>query len=105
MPLDLTRTSLLVLIKEKSDHGYSLHKRLMATGVTTPISTGALYRCLRKMESDEFLVTTWNTPKAGPASRVYSLTSTGEQELKEQVDLVQREVLGLRRILNIYRSC
>ncbi len=70
----------LVLLREKSSHGYELMERLEDFGFEQ-INPGTLYRTLRQMENEGLCKSEWETPEGGPARRTYSVTEAGEEYL------------------------
>jgi len=46
------------------------------------MNPGTFYRTLRQMEKDGMVSSTWDTSEAGPAKRIYSITTAGEAYLK-----------------------
>ena len=70
----------LVMLREKSSHGYELMERIAQFGFES-INPGTLYRTLRKMEKEGLCETRWEPSNGGPACRVYSVTNAGEAYL------------------------
>jgi PadR family transcriptional regulator, regulatory protein PadR len=77
---------LLLLLCRRSGHGYDLQRRLEALGVIT--ESGAMYRALRRLESDGFAESSWAKSVAGPRRRLYNVTSTGRRELDQLVGAI-----------------
>src|SRR5919112_3303050 len=76
----LTPVALLTL-REKSSYGYELMNRIAKFGFEA-INPGTLYRALRHMEKEGLCKSEWETSNgAGPACRMYSVTSAGEAYL------------------------
>ncbi|MGM9928541.1 MAG: poly-beta-hydroxybutyrate-responsive repressor [Bacillus sp. (in: firmicutes)] len=71
---------LLLLLKDWNAHGYELMQKLMQFGLHS-IDQGNFYRILRQLEKDELVTSVWDTSSQGPAKRIYSITSAGEQYL------------------------
>jgi PadR family transcriptional regulator PadR len=86
---------LLTLLKEKPRHGYSILSDLVALGIDT-LHPSVVYRILRDLEELEWIQSDWeNDETQGPPRRVYRLTTTGEDalrnwqnELKKKQDLI-----------------
>jgi PadR family transcriptional regulator, regulatory protein PadR len=66
----------LVLLREESSYGYELMDRLEEFGFEQ-IRAGTLYRTLRRMEKEGLCKSEYETPKGGPARRMYSITEAG----------------------------
>lgn len=75
----------LYLLKVKGrTHGYDLAGAMNDCALTdSVIEPGALYRTLRRLEENGFVVSIWDVSGAGPARRVYELTPKGEEHLRE----------------------
>lgn len=72
---------LLLLLFERSGHGYDLIDRLKALGLPD-VEPGHVYRVLRGLERDRSLISGWETAGAGPARRCYQLTAKGRDDLR-----------------------
>jgi DNA-binding PadR family transcriptional regulator len=80
------RLALLSLLEDGPKHGYQLMKDLEAkSGGLYRASAGAIYPTLQQLE-DEGLVTS----EQADGRRVYRLTDTGKQELKDSAETVQK---------------
>lgn len=75
----------LHLLKTKGQtHGSELVKALHEHALTDSIiEPGALYRTLRRLEENGHVVSNWDVGGAGPARRIYELTASGEEHLRE----------------------
>lgn len=71
---------LLLLIYERPGHGYDLIERLSRLGMTD-VEPGHVYRVLRHLEQQRYVVSGWVTSGTGPARRRYELTEAGLAEL------------------------
>jgi PadR family transcriptional regulator PadR len=96
------RIAMLVLLKERECHGYELFRRLATTGFVGPSAT-QIYRLLRTMERTGLINATWDLSDKGPARRVYSLTPSGDQYLRDQVPSLLAERDALQVVLASYR--
>jgi PadR family transcriptional regulator, regulatory protein PadR len=91
LPKDFARPCLLLLLRERDAHGYELAESLCAFGFDHS-DPGALYRALRKLESQGLVDSDWERSDSGPQKRVYSLTEAGIEELdKRATDLAEGE--------------
>ena len=71
-------------------HGYELARSLNEHALTDSIiEPGALYRTLRRLEENGFVVSNWDVSGAGPARRIYELTSSGEEHLAEWTEVMK----------------
>lgn len=85
-PSELVVPCLLLLLGERSGHGYELVERLKGFGFAES-GTGPVYRELRRLEGGGLVRSTWQVSQTrGPARRVYSLTPLGGKALARCVD-------------------
>lgn len=91
----------LYLLKTKGrTHGYDLARALNDNALTdSRIEPGALYRTLRRLEENGFVVSAWDVKGGGPARRLYDLTSDGEEHLREWMVVLERLSLSLARFV------
>ena len=74
--------ALLVLLREKPRHGYTLLNDLDALGMGT-MHPSMVYRTLREMEDLAWVQSDWDTTQTqGPPRRTYNLTQQGEEVLQ-----------------------
>ncbi len=86
----LVEPCLLILLQERSRHGYELIAALVRFGLEPALlDSGLVYRALREMEEAGWVVSSWETGGSGPARRVYGLTAAGQEAL-----VAWREELG-----------
>jgi PadR family transcriptional regulator, regulatory protein PadR len=91
LPKDFLRPCLLLLLREGEAHGYQLLERVAVFGFDDS-DPGALYKALRRLESDGLVRSSWERSDSGPRKRVYSLTEGGVKELDHRAtDLAEGE--------------
>lgn len=71
---------ILLSIREWNSYGYELMERARTFGFEA-MNTGTVYRKLRQMEENGVLESSWETPRGGPARRMYAITDAGEAYL------------------------
>lgn len=73
----------LFLLKQRGKtYGYELVGALEEHSLTdSKVEHGALYRTLRRLEENGFVVSNWDVSGSGPARRLYELTDEGEEHL------------------------
>lgn len=86
-PRKLLTAWLLLLLGREATHGYELRRRLRANGLVT--DAAAMYRLLRKLESDGQAESFWGERVAGPRRRLYRLTPQGLRDLEALVCVVK----------------
>jgi len=73
---------LLLFLSEGDVHGGALWNRISDIIPSRwEVDSGAVYRVLRDLEEKGCLTSYWNTDDAGPAKRLYHITSDGLDEL------------------------
>jgi len=81
-------------------HGYDLIAGVNELGLTdTPVDAGAIYRCLRGLEEEGAVVSTWDTGGGGPARRNYELTAAGKARLQSWVQVIERRADAMRKFV------
>jgi PadR family transcriptional regulator, regulatory protein PadR len=96
----------LYLLKIKGGaHGYTLAADLNEYALSDSlVEPGALYRTLRRLEENGYVVSTWDVEGGGPARRLYDLTPAGEEHLREWMAVLERLSLSLGRFVTDVRS-
>ena len=82
--------SLLLLLRERSLHGYELLDRLPELGVEGRVDIGNLYRLLRALEQEGLVASEWSDQLPGPAKRTYELTADGRRVLDTWAEALRR---------------
>jgi PadR family transcriptional regulator PadR len=94
---------LLLLLHRDETHGYDMLERLQEFGFgEDAVDSSVVYRHLRDMEDQGYVVSTWDTEGGGPPRRVYQLTPEGDTYLAWWINGLRstREVLD--RFLRAY---
>jgi PadR family transcriptional regulator PadR len=73
---------ILAIIQEGEIYGYELAEKLQKYGFKS-FSEGTIYPLLLRMQKENLVTTTLKKSTAGPKRKYYSLTSKGEEELKQ----------------------
>src|SRR4030042_6103027 len=90
--------ALLLLLAEKSSHGYELTERYSEFGFTEAgYDPGAIYRTLKLLEADGFIKSRWKTGSTGPAKKIYSITPEG-------IEMMSSWESDIKRRLNIFEQ-
>lgn len=97
---------ILFLLQQKGQsYGYDLAGDLNNHSLTdAEIERAALYRTLRQLEASGHVVSEWDTSQPGPARRLYHLTDSGRQHLKEWEVVLDRLAASLVRLVDDIRS-
>ncbi len=87
-PRNFQRPCLLLLLQERSAHGYDLVERLHASFIDDT-DAGGVYRTLRALEREGLVRSSWCLSNAGPARRTYALTPAGVEALRQQAETLE----------------
>ena len=93
---------LLLLLAQSSSYGYSLVEGLSQFGLSYEPSI--VYRNLRQMEKEGYLVSKWDTEGSGPARRYYQITPEGEEYLRSWTVTIRQNKQRLERFLKLYKE-
>lgn len=95
--------SLLLLLKVKPGYGYELMQRIDEMGLFNgPADPAAVYRTLRKLESNKLVQSAWDTQNTGPARRCYRITAAGQKSLKTWRSLIAERKKSLEQLLRMF---
>jgi poly-beta-hydroxybutyrate-responsive repressor len=97
-PRNFIQPCLLLLLRERSDHGYDLIDRLRELHAVDG-DAGVVYRALRSLEKAGMVRSSWEASDAGPARRTYRLTTLGVATLDRQADVLEQT----HRTLHLFR--
>ncbi|HSF61755.1 MAG TPA: helix-turn-helix transcriptional regulator [Gaiellaceae bacterium] len=89
--------ALLFLLADGSAHGYELLDRLPSLTGEERVDVGNVYRMLRGLEEEGFVVSEWRSDLPGPAKRTYTLTNQGRALFVSWLDSLE----GLRDGLTV----
>ena len=86
----LSQPTILTLLAQSDEplHGYVIAQQAAHTpmfGGRKPDATG-IYRTLRRLEDAGYVTSAWDTPEAGSAKRLFTLTDLGRKCLRRWVD-------------------
>jgi len=98
LPRNYLRPCLLLLLAEGTSHGYELLDQVTALGLEQ-VDPGGLYRCLRAMDEEGLVRSTWEPSSSGPARRTYQLTDEG----REWLHVLAGSLAEVARSLTVYR--
>ena len=97
--------AILTILASGPAHGYRIVQQAAETpvlGGNRPNPTG-VYRVLRALEQQGFVVSTWDLSDRGPARRSYRLTSAGRQCLNRWIETLDDYRRAIGRLLSTAR--
>lgn len=96
---------LLLLLYEKSTHGYELMESMNRLGLWEGVpDAGAVYRHLRRLEEEGLVRSHWSTSGPGPARRRYEITPEGVDYLHDWAVTIRRNKAALETFLRRYED-
>lgn len=95
---------ILLALTQKAMHGGAIHSFLQESLPSFHTDTGAVYRCLQEMEKHGAVESVWDTSEAGPAKRIYHMTSLGWEKLEECKQDIEDRVANLTYFLHEYEQ-
>lgn len=104
--LGLVQPAVLLLILEKSRHGYAILDELKTRGfLPQNVDAGNVYRILRRMETDGLVESSWVKAEGkGPKRRSYKITEVGKNTLYEEALELAQKAQYIELFLSTFRS-
>ena len=94
---------ILRILYETHTHGYALIEKINSyQSGRRPIQPGSLYTILRRMEKDGLLASAWDDENSRLNRRVYRLTESGVQRLKDGQIMVTNQLNILHDLEQFY---
>ncbi|HBE02778.1 MAG TPA: hypothetical protein DC049_09935, partial [Spirochaetia bacterium] len=93
----------LLILARGMSYGYEIIEMLKkGILVETNPDAGAVYRILRCLEKNQYIISAWNTAKAGAAKRMYTITDSGRGYLARWAENIKTKRDCLNSILKEY---
>ncbi len=97
--------ALLLLIREAPSHGYELMDQYSEFNFTgAGPDPGAIYRTLKVLESEDYIISQWDTKDSGPAKKIYSITDKGNGLLAEWAEEIEGKIDIFKLFLTRYKK-
>lgn len=90
---------ILAAIARGDAHGYAIAASLKALGLGD-VKGGTLYPALARLEAGGLVVPRWEVGEAGPARKLYALTTAGWAGLRDRAAAWRAQVDGAARLLD-----
>lgn len=94
-------TCLLLLLRDRQDHGYALAEQLGNFGFGD-VNVSTLYRVMRRMENEGCVTSSWEEGGKGPQKRVYAITDKGRAALEGQIEKFEQRRTCIDALLRAY---
>lgn len=99
----LIQLLVLRILHEKPSHGYQIMEELEKITAEKYIpETGAIYTMLRRMEERGLVTSEWEKKEAGADRRIYTLTETGVNFLKQGLEMVKSRRELMEKLVQFY---
>lgn len=99
---DEVRTLVLHVLLREPSHGYAIARAVeRGSGELLRLGEGTLYPVLRALEQDGLVVSEWETLDAGPARKVYRITTAGRAECTRRVAEWRDRVSAIGAVLGV----
>ncbi|MBS4032417.1 MAG: helix-turn-helix transcriptional regulator [Clostridiales bacterium] len=96
---------LLLLLAEKSAHGYELMDNLEQFGFDPRCQDpGQIYRYLRRMETEGLVESAWESGDSGPARRSYQITGDGLSLLASWMKTLEKRITIINKLITRYQQ-
>ncbi len=96
---------ILFLLKEKPAHGYEIMEKLSSLAFLDSIpDPSVVYRHLRNLEEEGKVESELVPGSGGPARKVYSMTSGGEDYLRMWILKIRRRKGSLETFLKVFEE-
>ena len=97
--------SILIALYGKPSYGYELIQGIHQYGfIAGQAPPGMIYRHLRQLEEEGLVSSEWETDGAGPAKRMYKITSEGKELLALWVEYMEKQANTLNNFVKQYRE-
>lgn len=95
---------ILLFLTKKPSYGFELLKDFEMNLPHNIIDSAAIYRCLKNLETNEFVKSEWDTTATGAAKKYYTITDSGYEELAEYKKDIEMRYQSLGFFLDSYES-
>ena len=83
-------------------HGYAIARRIeQVAGGTAPLSQGAIYPALMRLERRGWIRTKWGISETKRKVKFYELTRAGARQLQEEIESREQSASMMARFLGV----
>jgi DNA-binding PadR family transcriptional regulator len=102
----LVQPAILAVLSRGPSHGYQIAEEIskMPNSAGEKPDTSGIYRFLKSMEKKGLVVSSWETPSAGHAKRLFEITKDGEACLSSWVDTLEQYLATITSLLETTRT-
>jgi len=96
---------LLLILNKKSAHGYELVELANQYALTDSfIDAAVVYRTLRELEVNGYVISKWEIKEGRPARRTYTITEAGKKLLADWIIIIENQKESLEKFLKEYKE-
>ena len=97
--------SLLLFLSRRPSHGYQLIEDMKSLGFhENEVDIGAVYRNLRKLEAEGFVVSSWEKGESRRKRRNYQITLSGSVLLDQWAARIKERTKALEKFIRVYEG-
>jgi PadR family transcriptional regulator PadR len=98
----LLEPALLAALAARPGHGYDLRRAVEElSGGLVCMDPGGMYRVLRRLEEESYIVSKWSTGEHGPHRREYELTDEGRSLLRQWAEHLRERERVFRSVIDL----
>ncbi|HEY5478948.1 MAG TPA: PadR family transcriptional regulator [Gaiellaceae bacterium] len=98
----LLEPALLAALAARPSHGYDLRRAVEElSGGLVCMDPGGMYRVLRRLEEESYIVSKWSTGEHGPQRREYELTDQGRSLLRQWAEHLRERERVFRSVIEL----
>jgi len=98
----LLEPALLAALAARPSHGYDLRRAVEElSGGLVCMDPGGMYRVLRRLEEESYIVSKWSSGEHGPHRREYELTDQGRSLLRRWAEQLRERERVFRSVIEL----
>jgi PadR family transcriptional regulator PadR len=98
----LLEPALLAALAARPSHGYDLRRAIEElSGGLICMDPGGMYRVLRRLEEENYVVSKWSSGEHGPHRREYDLTYEGRSLLRQWAEHLRERERVFRSVIEL----
>lgn len=94
---------ILLMIAKEPTHGLGILNLMDEHVPNHRMDTAIVYRTLKDLEKEGYIVSQWADSDSGPKKKIYELTPNGRELLSEFKADIEKSINNLEKFLTIYK--
>lgn len=95
---------ILLILAMGPNHGLGILAKMDEIAHGHRLDTAVVYRVLKKLEAEAYILSDWQESEAGPRKKVYSITEKGKQELTNFKVDIDGAIKRLTTFVSLYND-